>query len=161
MLTRQITAACSKASQNPIIVGQGAYNSAYGTTFQNNGPLAGLVQIFDFQFTFKTLTGATLTMPLTSKAIQDEMGEAFDPEYGRMSGNLGVEVPNAQAGTQQNLILYPFVNPATEIFQGIQLPPGVEVTPIAIDQAMARRSGRSPTTVWTRTRSTSTCLMCN
>ena len=36
-------------SQNPIIVGQGAYNSAYGTTFQNNGPLAGLVQIFDTQ----------------------------------------------------------------------------------------------------------------
>jgi FtsP/CotA-like multicopper oxidase with cupredoxin domain len=118
-------------SQNPIIVGQGAYNSAYGTTFQNNGPLAGLVQIFDTQLTFKTLTGATLTMPLTSKAIQDEMGEAFDPEYGRMSGNLGVEVPNAQAGTQQNLILYPFVNPATEIFKGIQLPPGVSVTPIA------------------------------
>ena len=59
------------------------------------------------------------------------MGEAFDPEYGRMSGNLGVEVPNAQAGTQQNLILYPFVNPATEIFDGIELPPGVEVTPIA------------------------------
>ncbi len=120
-----------ETSQNPIIVGQGAYNTAYNTAFQNNGPLAGLVQIFDTQLTFKTLTGATLTMPLTSKAIQDEMGEAFDPEYGRMSGNLGVEVPNAQAGTQQNLILYPFVNPATEIFQGIQLPPGVEVTPIA------------------------------
>ncbi len=33
-------------------------------------------------------------LDLTSKAIQDEMGEAFDPEYGRMSGNLGVEVPN-------------------------------------------------------------------
>ena len=37
-------------------------------------------------------------MPLERKAIQDEMGEAFDQEYGRMSGNLGLEAPNAQAG---------------------------------------------------------------
>jgi FtsP/CotA-like multicopper oxidase with cupredoxin domain len=118
-------------SQNPIIVGQGAYNSAYGENFWNNGPLAGLVQIFDTSLTFETLSGLTLTIPLTSKAIQDEMGEAFDPEYGRMSGNLGVEVPNTQAGTQQNLILYPFVNPATEIFDAIELPAGVQVTPIA------------------------------
>ncbi|EKD35874.1 MAG: hypothetical protein ACD_75C01742G0001, partial [uncultured bacterium] len=36
-----------ESGQHPIIVGQGAYNSAYGTTFQNNGPLAGLAQIFD------------------------------------------------------------------------------------------------------------------
>ena len=27
-----------ESGQHPIIVGQGAYNSAYGTTFQNNGP---------------------------------------------------------------------------------------------------------------------------
>ena len=67
----------------------------------------------------------------SAKAIQDEMGEAFDKEYGRMSGNLGVEAPNAQAGQQQNLILYPYVNPASEILDGIELPPGVEVTPIA------------------------------
>jgi FtsP/CotA-like multicopper oxidase with cupredoxin domain len=120
-----------ESSQNPIIVGQGAYNSAYGTTFWNNGPLAGLVQIFDTSLTFQTLSGVTLTMPLTSKAIQDEMGEAFDPEYGRMSGSLGVEIPNTQAGTQQNLILYPFVNPATEVVDGIELPAGAEVTPIA------------------------------
>jgi hypothetical protein len=87
--------------------------------------------IFDTSLTFETLSGATLTMPLTSKAIQDEMGEAFDPDYGRMSGSLGVEVPNTQAGTQQNLVLYPYVNPATEVFNGIELPAGVEVTPIA------------------------------
>jgi hypothetical protein len=120
-----------ESSQNPIIVGQGAYNSAYGSNFWTNGPLAGLVQIFDTSLTFQTLSGVTLTIPLTSKAIQDEMGEAFDPEYGRMSGNLGVEIPNAQAGTQQTLILFPFVNPATEIFDAIELPAGVEVTPIS------------------------------
>ncbi len=117
-------------SQHPIVVGQGAYNSTYGTTFQNSGPLAGLVQIYDTSLTFKTLLDATLTMPLQPKQIQDEMGEAFDPEYGRMSGFLGLETPNAQAG-MQNMLLYGFVMPPTEVLRGIQLPPGVELTPIA------------------------------
>jgi len=124
-----------KNSQNPIIVGQGAYNSAYGTTFQNNGPNAGLVQIFDKQFSFKTLAGGaagpSLTMPLMPKMIQDEQGEAFDPEYGRMSGFLGVETPNTQAGNQ-NMILYPFSSSPTEVLKGITLPPGVELSPITV-----------------------------
>jgi FtsP/CotA-like multicopper oxidase with cupredoxin domain len=123
-----------ESSQEPIIVGQGAYNSAYGSTFRNTAPRDGLVRISDTSLTFNTLLGQgatqTLTMPLRPKAIQDEMGEAFDPEYGRMSGNLGLEAPNAQAG-QQNLILYPFVNPASEVLKGVELPPGAAVTPIA------------------------------
>ena len=45
--------------------------------------------------TFKTLanwqTNQTLTIPFQTKAIQDEMGEAFDQDYGRMSGNLGLK----------------------------------------------------------------------
>ena len=35
------------------------------------------------------------------------MGEAFDTEYGRMSGFLGLELPNTGA-QNQNFILYPF-----------------------------------------------------
>jgi FtsP/CotA-like multicopper oxidase with cupredoxin domain len=116
--------------QHPTIVGQGAYNSAYGTSFQNNGPLAGLAQIFDTSLTFNTLSGNILTMPFQPKMIQDEMGEAFEQEYGRMSGNLGVESPNPQAGNQ-NMILYNFVDPPTEVLNGIQLPPGVELAPIS------------------------------
>ena len=125
-----------ESSQNPIIVGQGAYNSAYGTNFQTNGPRAGFVQIFDEILNFNTLAKdsagqpLSLTIPLIRKAIQDEMGEAFEKEYGRMSGNLGLEAPNVQAGTQQNLILYPFVNPATEVVKPISLPPGVSLAPI-------------------------------
>ncbi len=124
-------------SQHPIIVGQGAYNSAYGTTFQSNGPNAGLVQIFNTSLSFKTLsggaTGTSLTLPLQPKMIQDEMGESFDLVYGRMSGFLGLEAPNAQAGLQ-NMILYPYGFPPTEIIDASALPsgdPGVEVTPIA------------------------------
>ncbi len=124
-----------ESSQHPIIVGQGAYNSAYGTDFQNNGPNAGLVQIFNTTFSFKTLFGGgnlgpSTTFTLKPKQIQDEMGEAFETMYGRMSGFLGVEKPGANAGVQ-NMILYPFINPASEILDGLDLPPGVSVTPMA------------------------------
>jgi FtsP/CotA-like multicopper oxidase with cupredoxin domain len=117
-----------ESSQNPIIVGQSEYNSAYGASFKGND---GLVQIYDEMFGFKTLAGPQLRIPLQRKAIQDEMGEAFEQEYGRMSGNLGLEAPNAQPPNQQILILYPFVNPATEVVKPIGLPPGVDVTPIS------------------------------
>jgi FtsP/CotA-like multicopper oxidase with cupredoxin domain/fibronectin type 3 domain-containing protein len=121
-----------ESGQNPIIVGQGAYNSAYGTSFQSSGPNAGLVQIYDEKLSFPTLSGNQLTIDFQSKAIQDEMGEAFEKEYGRMSGNLGLEVPNAQAGQQQNLILYPFVNPASEIIDGVELEAGqIDAQPIS------------------------------
>ena len=133
--------------QKPIIVGQGEYNSAYGTSFPTNGPLNGTVQIYDTSLTFNRLvdpdadtapgapfTTSTaaerLTMDLKPKMIQDEMGEAFEPEYGRMSGFLGVETPNAQAGLQ-NMILYGFVMPPTEVLDGLELPLGMEATPIA------------------------------
>lgn len=116
--------------QHPIIVGQGAYNSAYGTAFKTNGPLAGLAQIFDTSLTFDTLSGKVLTMPFQPKMIQDEMGEAFEQEYGRMSGNLGVEAPNPQAGNQ-NMILYGFTSPPTEVLDGIELAPGMELLPIS------------------------------
>ncbi|OGW41021.1 MAG: hypothetical protein A2Y97_04250 [Nitrospirae bacterium RBG_13_39_12] len=119
-----------ESGQNPIIVGQGAYNPAYGTAFQSNGLQAGLVQIYDTSLTFNTLLGDTLTISLRPKMIQDEMGEAFELEYGRMSGFLGVETPNAQAGLQ-NMILHPYTYPPDEILDGIELAPGMEVTPIA------------------------------
>ncbi len=118
-----------ESAQHPIIVGQSAYNSAYGSAFRTNGPRAGLVQIFDTQFSFDTLAGVPLTIPLQPKQVQDEMGEAFEVEYGRMSGFLGVEKPGANAGVQ-NMILYPYVNPASEILDPIELPPGVSLTPI-------------------------------
>lgn len=123
--------------QHPIIVGQGAYNSAYGTSFpvnsaKNKGD--GLVRIDQFDLTFKTLSGVDMKgFPLQPKAIQDEQGEAFDPEYGRMSGNLGLEVPLTQAGTQQNLILYPFVNPTSELIDTTKLPKAnVKVEPFSV-----------------------------
>ena len=119
-----------ESSQNPIVVGQSPYNGAYGTAFKSSGPRAGLVQIHNTSIDFDTLSGVPLTMPLQPKQIQDEQGEAFDPEYGRMSGFLGVETPNPQAGGQ-NMILYPYSFPASEVIKGLELPAGVDVAPIA------------------------------
>ena len=50
------------------------------------------------------------SFPLQPKAIHDEMSASYDREYGRMSGNLGLEGPNKTAVGQQ-LMLYPYVNP--------------------------------------------------
>ena len=102
------------ASQNPIIVGQTAYNTAYNTTFPTTWPTWGYVRIQDNSLSFQTVAGDTLTLPMQPKAIQDEMGEAYDKEYGRMSGKLGVELPNTSA-TTQNFVLQNFVDPPTEI----------------------------------------------
>ncbi len=118
-----------ESGQHPIIVGQQAYNLAYGTSFRS---LDGLVRIYEKSKTFPILAGGVLTFPLQPKMIQDEMGEAFDLEYGRMSGFLGVETPDAQAGLQ-NMILYPYSSPPTEIIKGVVVggtETSLEVTPI-------------------------------
>ena len=135
-----------ESGQHPIIVGQGEYNSAYGTNFAASGGFNGTVQIYDTSLSFDRLVDPDvttdpgspyfmstpterLTMNLKPKMIQDEMGEAFELMYGRMSGFLGVETANAQAGLQ-NMILHPYMYPPDEVFDGIELPPGTKVTPI-------------------------------
>jgi FtsP/CotA-like multicopper oxidase with cupredoxin domain len=102
------------ASQDPIIVGQTAYNGTYNTTFPATWPNWGYVRIQDNSMSFKTVAGDILTLPLQPKAIQDEMGEAYDYDYGRMSGKLGLELPGTTA-LNQTFVLQGFVDPATEI----------------------------------------------
>ncbi len=113
-----------------------------------------------------------MTMPLQPKAIHDEMNATTFDEFGRMQANLGVEAqPPTPAA--QNVTLYPYVNPATELIDGTNLPKNdltydangnpvsdVKIAPMS-DPTTARRSGGSPTTAWTRTRSTSTSTTCS
>jgi len=136
-----------EAGQHPIIVGQAAYNSAYGTNFAAsswcNAPGStstrcdGLARISDQGgdlFGFNTLKAQTVKMqiPLQPKALHDEMNSASFDEFGRMTANLGVEaVPATPVG--QNIILYPYVNPQTELIDATNLPKGdVNVTPISV-----------------------------
>ncbi|NJC89266.1 MAG: laccase [Desulfuromonas sp.] len=105
--------------QDPIIVGQSAYNTTYDTTFPGSWPNWGVSRINDKQLSFLTLNAngtvnpTPLTVGMKFKAIQDEQGETFD-DYGRMRAGLGLELANAGAG-QVNFIIQTFSDPSTEI----------------------------------------------
>lgn len=134
-----------ESGQHPIIVGQAPYNSAYGTPFRSaswcNAPgttvnnCDGYARIFDQggeQFGFNTLLAPTakLQIPLEPKALHDEMNAVAFDEFGRMTANIGIEAVPASPGAQ-NVTLYPFVNPATELINATNLPSTFNVTPIA------------------------------
>ncbi len=134
-----------ESGSDPIVVGQAAYNSAYGSSFVTNGwcnsptnPSAkcdGFARIQEQGgdlFGFNTLAAPTAKMqiPLRSVAMHDEMNSANFDEWGRMTANLGVEAPGATP-LLQNIILFPYVNPATETFDSTGLPSSLDVTPIA------------------------------
>ena len=109
-----------KNGQEPIIVGQSAYNEVYGTTFSATWPNWGISRITDNAISFKTPEGAIVTAyPMEPKAIQDEMGEVFD-EFGRMSAKLGLELAKTTAGIQ-TFVLQNFVDPPTEIVSKDQI----------------------------------------
>jgi FtsP/CotA-like multicopper oxidase with cupredoxin domain len=100
-----------EVSQDEIIVPEGRYDTAYNKTFPNEQ----YFRIFDsVTKTFKTVSGATVERSIEPKAIQDEMGEAFDMVYGRQNSSLGLEMPFTGAATQQ-FVLYPFASPPVEI----------------------------------------------
>ncbi len=105
------------ADQNPIIVPDSRYGSAYATDF----PSDPYVRIYQTTATFERLDGQTVTMPLEPKAIQDETGETWDREYGRMSANLGVEMPRTNAGNA-NFIMYGYFDPPVENLQDSMTP---------------------------------------
>ncbi|MGZ4587776.1 MAG: multicopper oxidase domain-containing protein, partial [Mycobacteriaceae bacterium] len=135
-----------ESGQHPTIVGQAAYNSAYGTNFAAGGNCNtagstitrcdGLVRVNDTStFGFNTLKApnAKMSMPLQPKAMHDEMNATTFDEYGRMQATLGVEAQPPTPGGQ-NVTLYPYVNPQTELIDGTNLPtgdPNTKVTPIA------------------------------
>ena len=132
-----------ESGQHPEIVGQAAYNSAYGSNFVGTGDcnsptnptakcdgFARIDQQGGQDFKFDTLSGNQISIPLQPKAIHDEQNAvSFDP-FGRMMASLGVEAPGATP-LLQNVILYPFVNPATEVLDGSDEPSSLDVTPIS------------------------------
>ncbi|PWB51165.1 MAG: hypothetical protein C3F13_14850 [Anaerolineales bacterium] len=141
-----------ESGQNPIIVGQAGYNSAYGTSFVSGGwcnnptnpssKCDGFARISEQGhdiFKFDTLAGPQVGVAIEPKALHDEMNSTNFEPYGRMSGNIGVEVVPADP-VLQNVVLYPFVNPPTEIFDGTNLPSTDTLTPISV--------GNDGTQIW-------------
>ncbi len=111
-------------SQNPIILPDSRYNSAYNASFTVDP----YVRIYQTGKTFRRLDGATVTVGFEPKAIHDEMGGSFDKEYGRMSGNLGLTVPPTAPGAA-TFLLYGFQDRPTELLQDSMTPlslPGAE-----------------------------------
>lgn len=135
-----------ESSQAPIIVGQAAYNSAYGSNFVAGGncntlnhPTArcdGFARI-DMQgymnFGFNTLRApnSRMLIPVQPKALHDEMNAASFDEFGRMTANIGLEtVPATPAG--QTINLMPYVQSPTEIIDTSGLPRAdVKIMPIS------------------------------
>jgi FtsP/CotA-like multicopper oxidase with cupredoxin domain len=109
-----------EVSQPTIIVTQAAYNSAYNKTFTANISKE-YVQLYQHSHTFQNLTGANLTVKLEPKAIHDEMGAAYEQDYGRMSSMLGLEVPNATTLTQ-NFMLLGYASPPVEVIKDSMVP---------------------------------------
>ncbi len=143
-----------ESGQHPIIVGQAAYNSAYGTSFAAsswcNAPGAtstacdGMLRISEQGgdlFGFNTLhaSDAKLPIKIEPKALHDEMNAASFDEFGRMTANIGLEAVPATPALQ-NVILYPFVNPSTELIDATNLPKG--------DVAVTAISSADGTQVW-------------
>ena len=141
-----------ESSQDPIIVGQAAYNSAYGKSFVSSGDctnqsgtnkcdgMARIAQQGGQTFRFDTLKGPQLKVNIEPKALHDEMNSAAFDEYGRMTSNLGLEVvPANPAG--QNILLYPYIAPPTEVIDGTNLPKG-DINVQAIS------SGADGTQIW-------------
>ncbi len=127
---------------NPIIVGQSDYNTAYGTDFVSaghcNSPINPSPRCDGFArineqggdtFKFDTLAGPQVTLPFQPKGIHDEMNSASFDQWGRMTANMGLEAPGATPNLQK-IVLYPFVNPPTEILDSSGLPSSLNVTPI-------------------------------
>ena len=115
-------------SQDPIIIPQAAYNSAYNNTFPTTAA-AQYVQIADTAKTFQPIdeTGVlqpAVTLPLEMKAMHDEMGGVYDTLFGRMSGMLGLSNPLSPVHV---LIPYGYASPPTDLVKG-----SVEGTPVGV-----------------------------
>ena len=109
-----------ESTQPAIIVPQAAYDSAYNKTFPAD-VVKQYVQLYQDFHVFQNMSGSTLNISLEPKAIHDEMNAAYDVEYGRMSGMLGLEMPGTNPLTQ-NFMLYGFASPPVEVIKDSMTP---------------------------------------
>jgi len=95
-------------SQDPIIVPQAPYNSAYNGNFPADTRAYARIQSTSLTFTPIGTTSA-VTLPFQPKAIQ----ELFENTYGRMAAYLGVELPFTNGGNQTT-IDFGYIDPPTK-----------------------------------------------
>jgi FtsP/CotA-like multicopper oxidase with cupredoxin domain len=106
------TAGVFAKSQDPILVPQAGYNTAYNATFPAGTTAYERIQSNSLTFHALDLTQANklsstpLTITNKPKCIQ----ELFENTYGRMNALLGVEIPFTN-GQNQTTIPYGFIDP--------------------------------------------------
>ena len=107
--------------QEPVVIPQAAYNSAYGVTNLPADANSAYVQLDENNKTFQPidkngiLLGSTVTLPLEPKAMHDEMSGVYD-EYGRMSGMLGLTSPIATS-INAPFIAYGYASPPVDLLK--------------------------------------------
>lgn len=111
-----------EVSHDSIIIPQAAYNSAYNVTNLPADAASAYVQLQEFSKNFQPIDARgtllpPVTLPIEPKALQDEMGEVYDTEYGRMSGMLGLELPISSSNNAQ-FVVYGYASPPVEIIRG-------------------------------------------
>jgi FtsP/CotA-like multicopper oxidase with cupredoxin domain len=102
-------------AQDPIIVPQAGYNSAYNATYPADNSAYARIQ--DTSMTFTPISGTPITIQMQPKAIQ----ELFELNYGRMNATLGVELPFTNSGNQTT-IPYGYIDPPSEIIHASAAP---------------------------------------
>ncbi len=111
-----------EVSQDPIIIPQAAYNSAYSANYTSI-PAEEYVVIGKSAMSFKpisengTLQSSNVTVAVQPKGAHDEMGGVYDTQFGRMSGMLGLEIPGTTSRIGQ-FIPYGYASPPVEIIAG-------------------------------------------
>ncbi|MBI5342483.1 MAG: hypothetical protein HZB63_04075 [Deltaproteobacteria bacterium] len=112
-----------EVSQDPIIMPQAFYNTAYGVANLPSSPLDNAYVLgIDLAKTFRPIDPAgnllsPVTIPLEPKAMHDEMGGVYDTQYGRMSGMLGLSLPATNSRLAQ-FLPYGYASPPVEIIKG-------------------------------------------
>ena len=113
-----------EVSQDPIIIPQAAYNTAYNQAIPADASQY-VLNIGDTQKNFQPLgydsaanawnLQPAVTIPFDMKAMHDEMGGVYDTGFGRMSGMLGLTNPNSALGF---ILPFPFSSPPTDVVKG-------------------------------------------
>src|SRR5450631_3853222 len=152
-----------ESGSDPIIVGQAAYNTAYGSNFVTTGASTncnnvlipatqcdGFFQLPEMgtgvPFKFDSLgttplagIGPQLSLAVHPKALHDEDNSTNFDDWGRMTAHLGIDAPDATT-ISTDATTYPYVNPPTEGFDSSGMPSALDVTPIS--------TGADGTQIW-------------
>jgi FtsP/CotA-like multicopper oxidase with cupredoxin domain len=105
-LNTQLPQAYRQIQDTPIVT-EAAYNGVYGTAYTNQ-----YVGTLNTSMTFTPPGQTPVTLNLQPKAIT----EGFDPEFGRITANFGVEVPAVPHQSLESAIGYMNNDPVTEVF---------------------------------------------